>query len=142
MLVEQTDDLGKVGGMAGLRRLLNHCLICFLALVFPHTGIDVMVAEMEHAEAELGLFLRYLRCDPGPPRGELGFPAINGLVVLGVDQVAERLRLIAVVFKKRAYGVVSGDLDEVNYGRSDERLVDVAPVTHLADIALRLLQNG
>ena len=51
MLIQQPDDLGKVGYGTGVSRLGDHCLVGFVSLVFADAGVYVVVPKMQDAKA-------------------------------------------------------------------------------------------
>jgi hypothetical protein len=139
--VHEADDLWKIGAFEGVAHFLGELLIGVGALIDADAAIDVVIAEVQDAEAkDIGVAGDF-EGDPGAADEEAIFAggellAIFALAGEGIDAGA-----FGVIFEEGTDGVVGADFFAVDDGWADELFVDTEAVAVFGDIAASLSEE-
>src|SRR5205823_1412279 len=110
---------------------------CFVVVELLHSAVDVMIAEMQHAEAESGRFLSDIGADTDPADHQPRPPGDVRFERLALGRVAEEPRPRRIVLEQRRDRVVRSNLLPADARGPNIGLVDGPAVAKLGKVAWR-----
>ncbi len=141
--VDEADDLGQVGAAHGGADLGGEFaeggdFQRVGGIVAPDGGGEVLVAKMEHGEADLLDLLGDMGADLRAAEGDASAAGAEDLVRVAVQVEAEELAVLRVVAEDGADGVMGADGFEIEPHAGDEAPVDLGSVAKLGDVTFSL----
>ena len=135
--IHQTQDCREITAHEGLGELASEITIDVVAKGWAHAGVDVMIAQVQRAEAEAGGFAGDFRGEFDFTHSQLGVAGGIGLQVFSFGVVAIDFCLFRYAFEQRTDGIMSADPLPVDTRGPDPLLVDLFAVTLIGQVAVR-----